>query len=101
MGRQSGDFCGAFSNANFGKAVFSNTIDPAILRGWGTRPSDWAVGVSLRCPGQCQRTVVVVQAALGHLLHVLRADGRIAARCVGLSPAETWCPSRSGRSPHW
>ena len=40
-----------------------------------------------RCPGQCQRTVVVVQAALGHLLHVLRADGRIAARCVGLSPA--------------
>ena len=43
-----GDVCGAFSNANFGKAVYSNTIDPAILRGWGTRPSDWAFGVSVQ-----------------------------------------------------
>ncbi|MGH9257093.1 MAG: tyrosine-type recombinase/integrase [Vicinamibacterales bacterium] len=40
-----------------------------------------------RCPGRCQRTVVVVQAALGHLLRVLRAEGRIAARRVGRSPA--------------
>jgi site-specific recombinase XerD len=40
-----------------------------------------------RCPGRCQRTVVIVQAALGHLLDVLRADGRIAARRVGRSPA--------------
>ena len=43
-----GDFCGAFSNANFGKNVFSNTIDPAILKGWGVRPSDWAMGVSVQ-----------------------------------------------------
>ena len=43
-----GDVCGAFSNANFGKSVFSNTIDPAILKGWGTRPSDWALGVSVQ-----------------------------------------------------
>ena len=40
-----------------------------------------------QCPGRCQRTVVVVQAALGHLLDVLRADGRILARRVGMSPA--------------
>jgi integrase/recombinase XerD len=40
-----------------------------------------------RCPGRCQRTVVLVQAALGHLLCVLRADGRIAARRVGFTPA--------------
>lgn len=40
-----------------------------------------------RCPGRCQRTVVSVQAALGHLLDVLRADGRIPERRVGLSPA--------------
>src|SRR3970040_2407721 len=40
-----------------------------------------------RCPGRCQRTRVVVQAALGHLLKVLRADGRIPERRVGLSPA--------------
>ncbi len=40
-----------------------------------------------RCPGRCQRTALVVRAALGHLLAVLRADGRIPARRVGLSPA--------------
>ena len=39
-----------------------------------------------RCPGRCQRTLVVVQAALGHLLDTLRADGRIPERRVGLSP---------------
>lgn len=40
-----------------------------------------------RCPGRCQRTVVLVQAALGHLLEVLRADGQIPARRIGRSPA--------------
>ena len=40
-----------------------------------------------RCPVRCQRTVTTVQAALGHLLHVLRADGRVQARPGGLSPA--------------
>ena len=40
-----------------------------------------------QCPGRCQRTVVVVHAALGHLLDVLRAEGRITARRVGMSPA--------------
>jgi hypothetical protein len=43
-----GDLCGAFSNLNFGKNVFSNTIDPAILSGWGVRPSDWSFGVSVQ-----------------------------------------------------
>ncbi|HVZ19650.1 MAG TPA: TonB-dependent receptor [Vicinamibacterales bacterium] len=45
---QGGDVCGAFSNQNFGKSVFSNTIDPAILNGWGVRPSDWAIGVAVQ-----------------------------------------------------
>ena len=40
-----------------------------------------------RCPGRCQRTAIVVRAALGHLLDVLRTDGRIPARRVGLSLA--------------
>jgi hypothetical protein len=43
-----GDVCGAYSNLNFGKSVYSNTIDPAILKGWGVRPSDWAFGVSVQ-----------------------------------------------------
>ncbi len=43
-----GDFCGAFSNRNFGTTTFSNTIDPSILKGWGVRPSDWNLGVSVQ-----------------------------------------------------
>jgi hypothetical protein len=37
-----GDLCGAMSNVNFGRAVFSNTYDPDLLTGWGVRPSDWS-----------------------------------------------------------
>jgi hypothetical protein len=43
-----GDFCGVISNLNFGTSTFSNTIDPAILHGWGIRPSDWNWGVSVQ-----------------------------------------------------
>jgi Carboxypeptidase regulatory-like domain len=43
-----GDACGAYANRNFGTAVFSNTIDPDILSGWGVRPSDWQVGFSVQ-----------------------------------------------------
>ena len=46
--RSGGDFCGAISNLNFGNERVSNTIDPAILKGWGVRPSDWAFGVSVQ-----------------------------------------------------
>jgi hypothetical protein len=43
-----GDFCGALSNQNFGKSVVTNTLDPALLNGWGVRPSDWDFGVSIQ-----------------------------------------------------
>jgi hypothetical protein len=43
-----GDFCGPLSNTNFGKPIFSNSYDPAILQGWGVRPSDWQIGVSVQ-----------------------------------------------------
>ena len=43
-----GDFCAQISNLNFGKNVFSTTYDPALLEGWGIRPSDWNLGVSVQ-----------------------------------------------------
>jgi hypothetical protein len=43
-----GDVCGLLSDLNFGKPVFSNTIDPSILGGWGLRPSDWQFGASVQ-----------------------------------------------------
>lgn len=43
-----GDLCGVLSNVNFGKDVRTNTFDTKILRGWGVRPSDWNLAVSLQ-----------------------------------------------------
>lgn len=43
-----GDMCGAWANQNFGKNVFSSEYDPALLSGWGVRPSDWSMGVSVQ-----------------------------------------------------
>ena len=42
-----GDLCGVMSNTNFGQNILTNTFDPAILNGWGVRPSDWNLGVSI------------------------------------------------------
>jgi hypothetical protein len=38
-----GDLCGVMSNTNFGRNVLTNNFAPAILDGWGVRPSDWNV----------------------------------------------------------
>ncbi|HWW82023.1 MAG TPA: hypothetical protein VNZ26_00385, partial [Vicinamibacterales bacterium] len=43
-----GDLCGALSDQNFGKPVFSNAIDPKLLGGWGIRPHDWGFGASIQ-----------------------------------------------------
>jgi hypothetical protein len=43
-----GDICGVLSNTNFGQPIFSGSFDPDILEGWGVRPSDWQVGVSVQ-----------------------------------------------------
>jgi hypothetical protein len=38
-----GDVCGVMSDTNFGHDVRSMAFDPAIVSGWGVRPSDWQV----------------------------------------------------------
>ena len=43
-----GDFCGPISNQRFGQNVLTNTFDPGLLSGWGVRPSDWSVNVSVQ-----------------------------------------------------
>jgi carboxypeptidase family protein len=42
--------CGQISNLNFAipNAPPSLSYDPAILQGWGTRPSDWIIGVTVQ-----------------------------------------------------
>ncbi len=40
--------CGTISNLNFGQPVFATSYDAAILGGWGVRPGDWQVGVTVQ-----------------------------------------------------
>ena len=43
-----GDNCAALSDQNFGRVVFSNSIDPGVLSGWGVRSGDWGLGASVQ-----------------------------------------------------
>jgi hypothetical protein len=43
-----GDMCGVMSNTRFGQNVLTNNFDPALLHGWGVRPSDWTLDVSIQ-----------------------------------------------------
>jgi len=39
--------CGTIDQlTGFGKAVLVNNYDPAVLKGWGIRPSDWQIGAT-------------------------------------------------------
>jgi hypothetical protein len=40
--------CGVISDRNFGTSRLSRNFDPAALEGWGVRPADWEVGVSVQ-----------------------------------------------------
>ena len=43
-----GDLCGVVSNTSFGQNVLTNNFDPGVLNGWGVRPSDWSLDVSIQ-----------------------------------------------------
>lgn len=43
-----GDFCGAWSDQNSGRNVYSLSYDERILKGWGVRPADWQIGVTVQ-----------------------------------------------------
>jgi hypothetical protein len=42
-----GDVCGVVSNTRFGTSALTNAFDPALLNGWGVRPSDWTFSGTL------------------------------------------------------
>jgi hypothetical protein len=43
-----GDQCGVLSNTSFGQNVLTNNFGAGVLDGWGVRPSDWNLGVSIQ-----------------------------------------------------
>ncbi|HET9383720.1 MAG TPA: carboxypeptidase regulatory-like domain-containing protein [Gemmatimonadales bacterium] len=45
---EGGDHCGLTSNTLFGQNVLTNNFDPRVLDGWGVRPSDWNLTVSVQ-----------------------------------------------------
>ena len=42
-----GDLCGIVSNTSFGRDVRTTNFDPAVVSGWGVRPSDWQLRASI------------------------------------------------------
>jgi Carboxypeptidase regulatory-like domain len=40
--------CARMDNQNLGKAVFNRTFDPGFVTGWGTRPYNWSMGLSVQ-----------------------------------------------------
>jgi hypothetical protein len=43
------DFCGPVSNTNFASTQLIGAVyDPDLLSGWGKRPSDWSLGISVQ-----------------------------------------------------
>jgi hypothetical protein len=43
-----GDFCGVWSNANFGKEVHILSYDEEVLKGWYNRPADWQITATIQ-----------------------------------------------------
>ncbi len=43
-----GDFCGQISQLAFGRSNPTLAYDPNIMAGWGVRPGDWQIGVTLQ-----------------------------------------------------
>ena len=56
-----GDVCGVVSNTSFGTNALTSNFDPALLNGWGVRPSDWTFSAALE--RQLGRTAAI---ALGY-----------------------------------
>ena len=40
--------CQQWDNLNFGKATSGTTVNPNVLEGWGSRPYDWQMAISLQ-----------------------------------------------------
>ena len=40
--------CARMDNQNLGKAVFNRSFDPDFVGGWGTRPYNWSLGLSVQ-----------------------------------------------------
>ena len=80
-----GDLCGQLSNLNFGKPVFSGSYDPDVLEGWGVRPSDWQIGVSVQ-----QKVMTGVSVEVGYFRRWLQNFTSIDNRALAATDFDTF-----------
>jgi len=85
-----GDFCGAWSDQNFGKAVNTLSYDPQILQGWYNRPSDWIIGVTLQ-----HELIPRVSLEVGYTrrwLHLFTVTDNLALSVADMTPFSVTAP---------
>jgi hypothetical protein len=46
--REKNGECGRMDNQNLGREVFDRTYDPDFIAGWGRRPYNWGLGISVQ-----------------------------------------------------
>ena len=51
--------CARMDNQNLGRQVFTRSFDPNYVGGWGTRPHNWSLGLSLQQEGAPRVSVTV------------------------------------------
>ncbi len=91
-----GDLCGAMSNMSFGRNTLTNNFDPSLLDGWGVRPSDWDLGVSVH--QQVSSRASVSLAYTRRWFHGLSVVDNLALTDTDLTPFELVAP-RDSRLP--
>jgi hypothetical protein len=61
LANNGGDACAQISDLGFGTPRFTSTLDDKLVSGWGVRPGDWQVGVSVQ-----QQLLPRVSAEIGY-----------------------------------
>ena len=86
-----GDLCGQLSNTSFGKNILTNNFAPAVLNGWGVRPSDWNLSVSLQ--QQIRRRSSVDVAYTRRWYHGFSVADNLALQSSDLTPFDIVAPA--------
>jgi hypothetical protein len=76
-----GDFCSQWLNPNFGSVTSVSTVNPAILEGWGVRPSDNQYSIAIQ-----QEIVPRISAEFSY--HLRTFDGFTVTDNRALGPAD-------------
>jgi hypothetical protein len=88
-----GDLCGAISNLAFGQNITTNNFDPKLLTGWGVRPSDWNLGVSIQQQIMARASIEVAYSRRWY--HGFTVNDNLALSNADLTPFSIVAPTDS------